>query len=437
MTKSANKKSGFTIVELVIVIAVIAILAAVLIPKFSQIIGRANESAQIQEARNALTSAAASYGGRLPGKAADDKYCTFIIVSADTNERNVFAYDDGSFNAAVSSDITESVTAGDVDSVLLGTQELLDSAAGTFDENVLNGLAELFGTSAASVEQSGTGYLLSSGSVRLNVYVIADLADNTVILTRTGNTVPSSSGTSTPSTYSITIEGSDFRIWSCNSSISEPDEVPAGTQNYVFHIKTANQEPFPQSFANPSYEQFIKIYKSDNSLFDNYTTNPNQTILGITYIEVTVGLVDCDLRIVINDNPQQGGGNEDPITPPQDSSEEVSQESSQETSSETSEEESQATSVEYITINLNGVIMEYSANDENDDLLDKIPKGPYTVKLYFIPADPSKIDYTITMNNIDITDMAIFEIDTSNPFSQNCTLITLILNEVTGDIDIS
>lgn len=47
-----NKKRGFTIVELVIVIAVIAILAAVLIPTFSNVIAKANESKAMQEARN-------------------------------------------------------------------------------------------------------------------------------------------------------------------------------------------------------------------------------------------------------------------------------------------------------------------------------------------------------------------------------------------------
>ena len=46
------KKKGFTIVELVIVIAVIAVLAAVLIPTFSGVIQKANDSSTIQEARN-------------------------------------------------------------------------------------------------------------------------------------------------------------------------------------------------------------------------------------------------------------------------------------------------------------------------------------------------------------------------------------------------
>lgn len=52
MMKHTNKK-GFTIVELVIVIAVIAILAAVLIPNLSRLVNKANESKALQEAKNA------------------------------------------------------------------------------------------------------------------------------------------------------------------------------------------------------------------------------------------------------------------------------------------------------------------------------------------------------------------------------------------------
>jgi len=47
-----SRKKGFTIVELVIVVAVIAILAAVLIPTFSNLVKKANESADIQAVRN-------------------------------------------------------------------------------------------------------------------------------------------------------------------------------------------------------------------------------------------------------------------------------------------------------------------------------------------------------------------------------------------------
>ena len=52
--KKLNKK-GFTIVELVIVIAVIAILAGVLIPTFASIVKKANQSADIQAVRQMNT----------------------------------------------------------------------------------------------------------------------------------------------------------------------------------------------------------------------------------------------------------------------------------------------------------------------------------------------------------------------------------------------
>ena len=74
--KKMNKK-GFTIVELVIVIAVIGILAAVLIPTFSSVIDKANASKAYQEAKNEYTVYVAEYAETLNG---DED---FIIIAGD------------------------------------------------------------------------------------------------------------------------------------------------------------------------------------------------------------------------------------------------------------------------------------------------------------------------------------------------------------------
>ena len=55
MVKATNKTKGFTLVELIIVIAVIGVLAAILIPVFSNVIAKANEKSALSDARNALT----------------------------------------------------------------------------------------------------------------------------------------------------------------------------------------------------------------------------------------------------------------------------------------------------------------------------------------------------------------------------------------------
>lgn len=86
--KKSNKK-GFTIVELVIVIAVIAILAAVLIPTFSNVVNKANESKAMQQARIAYENYLADHADK-----SDLKQNICIKV-----DKYYFYVTDGQFNA--------------------------------------------------------------------------------------------------------------------------------------------------------------------------------------------------------------------------------------------------------------------------------------------------------------------------------------------------
>lgn len=73
--KNRKAKKGFTIIELVIVIAVIGILAGVLIPTFSNVIDNANKTAAMENARNAYTN-------YLVGNATDDLANTSICIKS-------------------------------------------------------------------------------------------------------------------------------------------------------------------------------------------------------------------------------------------------------------------------------------------------------------------------------------------------------------------
>ena len=89
------KKQGFTIVELVIVIAVIAILAAVLIPTFSNIINKSNLSADKQAVREmnmALAEWEASTGYAVP---ADVETVMRVLANAGYNTDNWVCLADG------------------------------------------------------------------------------------------------------------------------------------------------------------------------------------------------------------------------------------------------------------------------------------------------------------------------------------------------------
>ncbi len=96
MKKKLNKK-GFSIVEMLIVIAVIGILAAVLIPTFPAIVESAQKSARLQNAQNTLKMVLAAQSDAMLDNGTviqiDEKY-HFIYSNGKLGEEVVASYSD-------------------------------------------------------------------------------------------------------------------------------------------------------------------------------------------------------------------------------------------------------------------------------------------------------------------------------------------------------
>ena len=177
MKKMKNKlKKGFTIVELVIVIAVIAILAAVLIPTFSSITNSARESAALQEAKSGSETILALTTGTLPENSAflvadDEESDTndYTFVFAGQKIQNVNAVEEFSdvLNMCKRNDVMTSGSATEgyivyVSTKALDVNEEEQVIAGKINQHVANRILSAIGVTATVTDGTDNNYTVST-----------------------------------------------------------------------------------------------------------------------------------------------------------------------------------------------------------------------------------------------------------------------------------
>lgn len=116
-----KKNKGFTIVELVIVIAVIGILSAILIPTFANLVNDAQKTALQANLRNAYTE----YAGYA---AAQDGFLSQEEVAFDVDDK-VYVFENGKYYEATegsytTSDGARTYTVGDAITITVDDEEI-------------------------------------------------------------------------------------------------------------------------------------------------------------------------------------------------------------------------------------------------------------------------------------------------------------------------
>ena len=185
--KKFNNKKGFTIVELVIVIAVIGILAGVLIPTFSGIVQRANNSATTQELTNALKVVLA--GNATSGALAENT--TFVLSQKGSDDKYTaksYAIYNGNKFGEVKTDV-ETLKNENYNQIIVKCDK-----DGKLDTNALNAIGMLFGSAAATTTDNKK---ISVGAKTFDAITNTDLSDGTFVL------VPAASGSTESSSESV------------------------------------------------------------------------------------------------------------------------------------------------------------------------------------------------------------------------------------------
>ena len=212
-----NNKKGFTIVELVIVIAVIAILAAVLIPTFSSITQSAKESAAQQQAKSGLNAVLALTGGSMPSGT------IFAVTDDDDAEADYwFEYANNKLQITEIGTHTQKL---DGNFCVYVSAKVIDEDAKTLKENTAKLISKALGgdTISGNVNLSGNKgdayYTATIGGKDVHVYYTSDIEDTMVILLGNDGAAPET--TAAPATTATP----------ASSASDAPDPDPEGGED--------------------------------------------------------------------------------------------------------------------------------------------------------------------------------------------------------------
>ena len=184
MLKKTKNRKTFTIVELVIVIAVIAILAAVLIPTFSGIVSKSHQSSALQTARNSLTSALnMSSTASLPGKDDDGNYRTVFLVDG-----YAFGYDQGELAQIDYPKGSTKLEVGVNFNTLLVAAE--NTAGNDLNESISKVILDAtnLGDKVYAATLDGSTYI-TDGAAVCSCFLNSDLSKKVVVLTTFANEI--------------------------------------------------------------------------------------------------------------------------------------------------------------------------------------------------------------------------------------------------------
>ena len=186
--KKLNNKKGFTIVELVIVIAVIGILAGVLIPTFSSVIDSAKESSALQEAKATLENILAINNGSIASKT------KFVVcdVAKDNSKATVqytYSYENSKLNLV---DNVEEFT--DTDTIYVNTELVKFVTNSKTELESFDGAGEILVKAVFGVDRTGSVSWVpdknqikvkktsASTELTINVAYTPDVSKSTVVV---------------------------------------------------------------------------------------------------------------------------------------------------------------------------------------------------------------------------------------------------------------